>query len=138
MSALASMHVTSALIAIVLGAFVLLDAKGTPTHRALGMAYVIAMLMVNLSTLGMYRLLGTFGPFHVLALISFVVLMIGMVPLIRRKRNWLQMHYRFMSGSYVGLLAAATTEAMIRIPATRGLFQSPSQMSWVSLGLAIA
>jgi hypothetical protein len=60
-----------------------------------------------------------------------------MVPVIRRKKNWLQMHYRFMSGSYVGLLAAATTEAMIRIPATRVLFQSSTQMIWVSIGIAV-
>ena len=137
MGTLASIHVTSAVISIVLGALVLLDAKGTLAHRALGVAYVLAMLMVNLSTLGLYRLLGTFGPFHVLALISFVVLLIGMIPLFRRKKNWLQLHYRFMCGSYVGLLAAATAEAMIRIPAIRNLFQSPQQVIWVSIGIAV-
>ena len=137
MTTLGTIHVTAALVAIVLGAVVLLDAKGTLAHRMLGAGYVLAMLTVNLSTLGLYHMLGTVGPFHVLAAISFIVLMRGVVPLVRRRGDWLGRHYRYMSGSYIGLLAAATAEATVRVPAARALIQSTQQGILVSIGIAI-
>jgi uncharacterized membrane protein len=136
-SALGAVHMTAALAALVLGAFVLLDAKGTAFHRAIGMGYVIAMITVNLSSFGLYRLLGVFGPFHALALLSLAMVICGMVPVVRRGKDWLGRHYRFMSRSYVGLLAAAAAEALVRVPATQALMQPASQAITISMGIAV-
>ncbi len=134
---LGAAHMTAALAALLLGSVVLLNAKGTTLHRALGAGYVIAMVTVNVSSFGLYRLLGTFGPFHVLAALSLAMVICGMVPVFRRGTDWLGKHYRFMARSYVGLLAAAAAEALVRIPATRLLMQPVSQAITISMGIAV-
>jgi len=74
LSTLGAAHGAAAVAALVFGFVVLADRKGTSTHRALGAAYVAAMIATNLTALGVYRLTGQCGPFHVLALISLVPL----------------------------------------------------------------
>ena len=121
-STLGIVHVTAAFAALALGLFVLLNAKGTLAHRVMGAGYVAAMVIVNFSSFGVLKLMGGYpGPFHILAALSLISVIRGILPLIQRRTGWLLVHYRAMSVSYIGLLSAATAEAMIRIPATRML-----------------
>ena len=73
------------------------------------------------TALAIYRLFGGFGPFHVAALVSLVTVLMGTIPARRRqpRGKWLERHYYWMTWSYVGLLAAAGSEAVTRIPQTR-------------------
>ncbi len=120
MSTLGWIHTTFAVMAMVFGAAVVLRKKGTRAHRTVGWIYVLSMLGLNVTALMIYRLFGGFGPFHVLALISMATIMMGMYFAIARPiSEWLAVHYRVMSWSYVGLLAAAASEAGTRIPAFR-------------------
>lgn len=100
------------------GAFIFLNIKGTLRHKILGYGYVISMALLNISAMFIYDLLGHFGPFHVAALISFVTLVGGYVPAYRRKPKgaWLQYHYYLMCWCYAGLVAAAASEVMTRLP----------------------
>src|SRR5262245_65904896 len=107
LSALGTAHLAPALAALLLGALVLLERKGTPAHRAIGASYVMAMLLTNLTALAIYRLTGRFGPFHALALASPATVALGLRAVIRRRQGWLHTHYHCMAWSYVGLLAAA-------------------------------
>jgi uncharacterized membrane protein len=136
LSALGAAHFASACAALLFGLIVLLQHKGTTSHRALGGAYVAAMILLNLTALGVYRLTGQFGPFHVLALVSLAVVIRGIAAAIRRCPGWLVMHYYFMVWSYIGLLAAACTEVMARVPPFRGLIGGGQRT--VLFGLAIA
>ncbi len=118
MSTLGWFHTTFAVLAMIFGAVVLLRPKGTQSHRAVGWIYVASMLGLNITALLIYRLFGGFGPFHVAALISLLGILTGMYFVIfRPTKNWLALHYSFMSWSYVGLLAAAASEAGTRVPA---------------------
>jgi uncharacterized membrane protein len=92
--------------------------KGTRLHVQVGIGYVVSMLVMNVTALGIYRLTGNVNPFHVGALFSLATVVAGWVPAIRRKPrgNWMQMHFAFMSWSYVGLVAAAVAEAGTRVP----------------------
>lgn len=112
------LHVGSALVAMVLGAFVLLRCKGDGLHRRSGYAYGASMLLVNLSAFGLYRLFGTFGPFHVAAVVSLLTLIAGIRPALGRPRapNWLQHHMVYMYWSVLGLYAAFFSEVMVRVP----------------------
>ncbi|MCW5853341.1 MAG: DUF2306 domain-containing protein [Anaerolineae bacterium] len=118
MSSLGWTHLVFALVALLAGAAVLLTRKGTRLHRTLGYIYVTSMVSLNVTALFIYHLTGRFNVFHALALVSLVSLALGLGPvLLRRPRvGWLARHARFISGSYVGLVAAAAAEVAARIP----------------------
>ncbi|HYR10991.1 MAG TPA: DUF2306 domain-containing protein [Longimicrobium sp.] len=117
MNALGLFHTGCALVALVSGAAVLLRRKGTRSHRRIGWIYVGSMLALNVTALMIYRLFGGFGPFHAAAIASLVTVVGGIVPAYRRKpANWVEHHYAWMTGSYVGLCAAAVAEVATRVP----------------------
>jgi uncharacterized membrane protein len=116
-NAVGSVHIASALGAIVLGAFVLLSPKGTPAHRLVGLGYVFASLLLDLSALSIYDMTGHFGPFHAGAIFNLACIVMGVSAPILRDSDWLNRHYRWMGWSYFGLLAAGFAEAAVRIPA---------------------
>lgn len=113
---LGTLHLTLAVMAMATGGLLALCHKGTALHRNLGWAYVIAMLGVNVTALSIYELFGGFGPFHMAAVFSLLTVLGGMLParLRPRPRGWLPRHAFWMAGSYVGLMAAATSEIATR------------------------
>ena len=56
--------------------------------------------------------------FHIAAIVSFLTLIAALIPVITRRprKSWLTLHYKYTSWSYVGLLAAAVSEAAVRLP----------------------
>jgi len=110
------LHLLAAAVALVAGAAVLLGRKGTRRHRRLGVAYVVAMLVLNASALAIYRLSGAFGPFHAAALVSLATVIPGYFTVRAKRPGWLLRHYLWMTFSYAGLIAAAVSEAATRLP----------------------
>ena len=104
--------------AIISGAAMLLRQKGTRSHRRIGWVYVASMVGLNVTALGIYRLSGNFGPFHAAAIVSLATVIAGVVVVLRRRydSDWLRKHYLWMTYSYVGLLAAAASEILTRLP----------------------
>lgn len=111
-------HIGTAISALVFGLCVIFTRKGTRLHKQLGYAYFFNMLGLNISALFIYQLTGHFGPFHGAAFASLLTLMAGFIPAYLRLPNgrWLELHYEFMNWSYVGLVAAAVSEAATRLP----------------------
>jgi len=107
-------HLVTALLAIVLGAAICLRRKGTPGHKWLGRAYVAMMVAVNATAFMIYELFGGFGLFHWMALFSLLTVIVGYVPALMRKPGWRTQHAYFMSGSYVGIIAAFAAETLTR------------------------
>jgi uncharacterized membrane protein len=115
MPAIGVLHVALAILALLAGATVALLPKGEPAHRRLGWVYVVSMVGVNLTALSIYRLLGVFGPFHWAAAFSLMTVVAGIIPVRRRtNRFWIWRHAYWMTGSYVGLWAAAVAETVTR------------------------
>ncbi|MCP4418289.1 MAG: DUF2306 domain-containing protein [Chloroflexi bacterium] len=98
--------------------------KGTRWHRTLGHIYLTTMIGLNITGLSIFNLFGHFGPFHWLAMISLIMLIVGMVPVFTRrpKGRWLEWHAGFINGSFVGLVAATASEITSRIPGTEDNF----------------
>ncbi len=107
---LGAAHVLTAILALLAGALVLLQNKGTRRHVWTGRVYLGAMLATNLTALGIYELFARFGPFHVFALLSLLSVLAGVVPVWRRKAGWMERHAQWVLGSYVGLCSAAVAE----------------------------
>ncbi|MFT4121164.1 hypothetical protein [Bradyrhizobium sp.] len=118
-----AIHAVLAGSCIVLGLIQLLAAKGGVGHRARGYAFVYGMLTADAAALLVYRFTGHFNILHVGAIANFACVLLAMVPLLRSPRpaNWMVWHYTFIAWSYVGLLAAAATELIVRViqPPTR-------------------
>ena len=112
------LHIVCSILALPLGAVILLRPKGTQSHIRLGWAYLICMICVNGFGLCVYHLTGGFNVFHLLAILNLTIIGIAILHIIyrRRMRNWLWRHYQYMSWSYVALLGGAINEAMVRIP----------------------
>ncbi|MEY2507502.1 MAG: hypothetical protein QOH01_1831 [Verrucomicrobiota bacterium] len=111
-------HTSAAMAALLFGAFVFPMIKGTRLHKVLGYFYAAALLTTNVTAFGLYRLTGHFGMFHIAAIVSFLTLLAALIPVITRRprKAWLTLHYKYTSWSYVGLLAAAVSEAAVRLP----------------------
>jgi uncharacterized membrane protein len=118
MSPIGWIHVAFALVALATGAVVLVRRKGTRPHRRWGWVYALCMFGLNLTAFSIYRLFGGFGPFHVAAVVSAVTLVGGITSALRRRPGWVARHYRWMTWSYVGLLAALVSEVGTRVPGT--------------------
>jgi uncharacterized membrane protein len=110
-------HITSAIVAMIAGAIVLLNRKATKFHKRTGYVYVGSMVILNTTAFLIYHLFGKFGPFHIAALFSTISILGGMVPMFFRKQitGWLELHYYFINWSVVGLYAAFWAETLTRL-----------------------
>ncbi|HEY5823016.1 MAG TPA: DUF2306 domain-containing protein [Cyclobacteriaceae bacterium] len=111
-------HLLSALLSLILGTLVLLTVKGSPTHKRIGYAYTFSMIILNVTAFSIYRLFHGFGPFHIAAIVSFLTLMMGFIPVLVRKPagSWIHYHISGMYYSVIGLYAAFVSELVVRIP----------------------
>jgi uncharacterized membrane protein len=131
MSNIGWFHVSVAVISIVAGAYILLATKkGTRLHRQAGWVFVVSMLLANGTALSIYRLFHGFGPFHFFAIINLASITAATLAAIGarkarlakdrpRREKLVAAHYKSMSWTYAGLMAAFASEAITRLPATR-------------------
>jgi uncharacterized membrane protein len=110
-------HAASGIVALVVGAWIFFERKGTTRHVRLGWLYVASMLWLDGSSFAIYHLTGHFDLFHFLAVLSLAMVVggVGQVIFRQRIRRWMWRHYQYMCWSYVGLLAATANEACVRV-----------------------
>jgi len=122
--AVATAHVVAAFSALLAGIAVLLLPKGTRTHRAIGTAYVVALVLVNVAALSLHRE-NVFGVFHALAVASLVTIAVGISPLLLGKRSprVIATHAFCMTWSYAGLAAAGCGQLAVTV--------GPDLAAWV-------
>jgi uncharacterized membrane protein len=116
LTTLVTIHTIAALLAITVGAVQLIRPKHGPAHRARGYAFVYGMVVVDGAAMLLYRFTGGFNAFHVGAIVNLVAIVCAMVPMLMSPRpaQWRQLHYHFMGWGFVGLMAAAVTELVVR------------------------
>ncbi len=117
-------HSALALLCIGVGLTQFMRPKRGAGHRARGYAFVYAMLVADGTALLVYRFTGQFNVLHAGALLNLFCIVMAVVPLLcsPRPSNWRDVHYTWIAWSYVGLIAAAATEIVVRtgFVATRG------------------
>lgn len=117
LSLVGTMHLTTAVTAIVTGAAVLAMRKGTPRHRIVGIIYAASMLVINGSALTLYHFTGRPNLFHFFAVVNLVSLMLGLAALRRWRRTRsaadLRQHQLRMSMNYLGLMMAFFSELLV-------------------------
>lgn len=125
-------HLISGILAVILGGLVLFLQKGTKAHRQVGYLYVVSMIVLIVSSFGIYRLFGKFGLFHFFSIVSTFSLVMGMIPMLKKQRTAkdYKTHLTRMYFSVVGLYAAFAAESFVRIPKL-GTFWSVVAWSFV-------
>jgi len=111
-----AIHTVLAALAIAFGIVQFCRPKGDPLHRAVGYGYVGVMLIADGAAMLVVRFTGKFNIFHAGAIVNMVCICVALLPVLARPRRpgWGLRHYYWMSWSYVGLLAAAATELVVR------------------------
>lgn len=99
MHPIGAIHVAFCIAALVSGAGVILNPKGTARHRLIGRVYAFSMVGMNGSALLIYRLFGAFGPFHVAAIVSLATVAVGVyaIRFKRPRKTWYRVHAEVMS-----------------------------------------
>jgi uncharacterized membrane protein len=93
-------HLAAALAALAAGTWMIAAPKGTPTHRAVGRAFMVLMVVAAISTVGITGLNdGKFSGIHLLSI--FVLVMVPYGWFMARRGNILA-HRMTMIGLYVG------------------------------------
>jgi uncharacterized membrane protein len=108
-------HTALAGLCIILGLAQLMQRKGGAMRRVLGYVFVCAMVMADLSALAVPQ--SGFSLLHLRAIVNLVCIAAATLPMLRRPRetDWMSVRYRWMAGAYLGLVAAAATELVVRI-----------------------
>ena len=111
-----AIHSVLAMGCIVIGLIQLVRPKRGSGHRARGYAFVYAMLVADGTALLVFQFTGKFNILHAGAIVNLLCVIAAVVPVLRtpRPQNWKNLHYYWMSWSYVGLIAAAATELVVR------------------------
>ncbi len=97
------LHTVAALAALALGSVMFLRRKGSPSHRKLGRAWALLMLVIILSSF-FIKTSGSFSWIHLLSAASLVLLVLAIRHARQRK---LSAHRRTMVGLYAGSLIVA-------------------------------
>ena len=110
-------HTIACTFALICGAIVLWQFKGGAVHKRLGVNYVIASLVANVSALCIYRM-GGFNIFHVLAIATLASLVIAFVAARWKTptRFWLRIHLTAIIFSYYQLVGGLINETFVRLP----------------------
>ena len=116
LSSLGWVHTVACLCALSAGAIMLVGPKGTPRHRSIGRLYLIAMLVLNVTALGIYRNGVFFFP-HWFAVAALIAIAIGFacVRFRRPLAYWRNVHLTCMVASYYMLIGGGVNEVFLRI-----------------------
>jgi uncharacterized membrane protein len=111
-----AIHGVLAATSVVVGLIQLLRRKGGSVHRALGYAFVYAMLIADGTVMLLSQFTGRFNILHVGAIANMLCIILAIVPVLRSPRpsNWKLQHYIWMCWAYVGLLSGGATQLVVR------------------------
>jgi uncharacterized membrane protein len=122
-------HTLACLVALVLGTTNLVKRKGTRLHRRIGQWYLGTILLVCVSSLGIYRLHRFFFP-HWLAIATIILaaLAYGFAHFQMPRRFWLRGHIISTVLTFYMLIGGGVNEIFLRVTVLRRLaggFPSP-------------
>jgi len=115
-------HFIASLIAVGVGAAILVRPKGTPKHRLRGRVYVAAVLVTSITALGIYRL-GAFFFAHWFGIAALIVIVLGVTAAHFKipRRGWMQLHLTCMLLSFYILIGGGVNEVFLRVTFLRRL-----------------
>lgn len=101
-------HLAAAVWVLCAGGIQLLRTKGTPSHRMLGWSWMLAIVVVSVSSFWLHELRPVFfglGPIHIL---SIWVLICVVVSVYSARHDHIIRHRNFAVGAYLGAVVAGS------------------------------
>ncbi|MFK0162444.1 DUF2306 domain-containing protein [Rhizobium sp. NPDC090279] len=99
-------HVAAVVPAALLGAYLLLRPKGTPTHRLLGKIWLVLMVVTALSSFFIHQINMFYG-FSPIHLLSIYVLFGCWGAIVNARNHNIEAHKRIVRGLYFGGIVGA-------------------------------
>jgi uncharacterized membrane protein len=142
-------HTIACLVALVAGGWNVAGAKGTPRHIVMGRAYVVSMIVLNLSAFAIYKFdiahfrpfqagPNVFGFFHWLAVAALVLVLIGAYA--ARRQNsafWSYVHPIAIALSYYDLVGGGINEAFARLDPLRAIVRATAKTTGAAVGAPV-
>jgi uncharacterized membrane protein len=115
-------HTLACLVALVLGAMNLVRRKGDGSHRRVGHWYLLSIVLVCVTSLGIYRLHRFFFP-HWLAIVTIALAAVayGFAHFRKPRPIWLRCHIISVVLTYYLLIAGGVNEVFLRVDVVRRL-----------------
>jgi uncharacterized membrane protein len=115
-------HLVASLIALAVGALVLMQRKGTAAHKLRGRIYVVAIVVTSITALGIYRVGGFFFA-HWFGVAALIVTTVGVSAAHSRipRLGWMHLHLTCMLVSFYILIGGGVNEVFLRINFLRRL-----------------
>ena len=138
MSVIGFFHTVACVLALGLGAYLMVARKGAPRHRRLGDWYTGAILFASVSSLTIYTR-HAFTAAHWFGVIALVLAAAGFA-LGRwhgRGSAWKYGHIVCMVGSYYVLIGGGVNEVFLRVNSLRPLFRTQPQVIGATHGLVM-
>jgi uncharacterized membrane protein len=100
------LHASAAIVAFVLGIVQLAAPKGTIPHRIIGWTWSLLMVTIAVSSFWIHdlRIVGPFGPIHLLSIFTLVMLPLA---ILHARRHRVDRHRRAMISIFFGALVIA-------------------------------
>jgi uncharacterized membrane protein len=138
MSVIGFFHTLACILALGVGAWLMVGRKGTPRHRRWGDIYTAVILFASVSSLTIYTR-HAFTAAHWFGVIA-IVLSAGGFALGRWHRTgsaWKYGHIFCMVGSYYVLVGGGVNEVFLRVNTLRPIFRTQPQVVGEVHGLVI-
>jgi uncharacterized membrane protein len=138
MSVIGVFHTAACLIALGLGAYLIVARKGTARHRKWGDRYVAALLFASFTSLTIYTR-HAFTMAHWFAIMAIVTSAGGFALARWRGRGaaWKHGHIACMLGSYYVLIGGGVNEVFLRVNTLRPIFFHQPQVVGETHGLVM-
>lgn len=103
---LLSLHISAAIWALITGTYQLIAPKGSKPHKFIGWSWMIAMVITSLSSFGLHGFSTIIGPFSIIHLLSFWVLICVVASIYFARISNIKRHKGFTKGAFFGLVGA--------------------------------
>ena len=127
------LHTVASLVALAVGAVVLVRPKGTPVHKLRGRIYVLAMIATCLTSFAIYRR-GVFWFPHWSGVAALVLIAGGFAfAHCKAPRGWMHWHLSCTIASCYLLIGGGVNEVFVRVDALRRIVPDPLNSPLVGL-----
>jgi hypothetical protein len=110
-------HVLSAVTGLGLGFAALKFPNGTPRHRAIGKAYLVAWVVIACTGFALGADTPELSAFEILTMLGFGCVAFAYAMVLLRRRigpRWLRLHYVWMSASVAALVVTSVNQTILQ------------------------